>query len=111
MRIDLDRRLFVIIGRRTFSAAENAAAYLERHLHPVFVGEPTGGKPNSVGDEVPFTLPYSSTIVNISDVFWQSGWPQDHRIWIAPGLYAPPTIAALRSGRDPALEAISAYTP
>ncbi len=107
--LDARGRLFVLIGRRTFSAGMNAAVYLERHLHPVFVGEPTGGKPNSAGDEVPFFLPYSQVLVNVSDLYWQASWPDDRRNWIAPELYIPPTFAALRSGRDPAMEAVLAF--
>lgn len=37
----------MIIGRRTFSAALNAASYFERHMQPVIIGEPTGGRPNA----------------------------------------------------------------
>jgi hypothetical protein len=109
--LDVRGRCFVLIGRRTFSAGLNVAAYLERHLHPVFVGEPTGGKPNSVGDEVPFTLPYSNVVVNIADLYWESGWPQDRRIWIAPDILIPSTFAAFRSGRDPAMDAVRGFVP
>jgi hypothetical protein len=102
-------RLFVLIGRRTYSAGLNVAASLERHLHPVFVGEPTGGKPNAPGDEVPFSLPCSQLVINISDLYWQSTWPNDRRSWIAPEVYVPPTFAALRDGRDPAMEVVLGY--
>jgi len=44
----------------------------------------------------------------ISDLYWQSSWPMDHRTWIAPRLYAPPTFAAYAENRDPALEAVLA---
>ena len=44
----------------------------------------------------------------ISDLYWQSSWPMDHRTWIAPRLYAPPTFAAYVENRDPALEAVLA---
>jgi hypothetical protein len=98
--------LFVLVGRRTFSAAQNLASLLDRHAQPIFVGEPTGSSPNFVGESVPFTLPYSGTRVMVSDLFWQNGWPMDHRTWIAPHLYVPPTFAALRDNVDPALDAI-----
>lgn len=102
-------RFFVIIGRRTFSAALNAACYFERHMNPVFVGEPTGGKPNSTGDETVFTLPFSGLSANVSDLYWQSSWPQDFRTWIAPKIYTPPTFEAFRTNRDPAMEAVLAF--
>jgi hypothetical protein len=56
-----------------------------------------------------FTLPYSGVQVNVSDRFWQSSWPIDRRVWIAPTLYAPPTFESYRQNRDPAMEAIQAY--
>jgi tetratricopeptide (TPR) repeat protein len=99
-------RLFVIIGRGTFSAAQNFTSLLEKHTAALFVGEPTGSSPTFVGETVEFELPYSKTQVNVSDLLWQGTWPMDYRIWIAPALYAPPTFSAFRENRDPALEAI-----
>jgi hypothetical protein len=32
----------------------------------------------------------------------------DYRPWISPQLYAPPTFAAYKENRDPALEAVLA---
>ncbi len=101
--------LFVIIGRQTFSAAQNTATAIERHTDAIFVGEPSGSRPNFTGETVPFRLPWSGLQVNVSDLFWQTSWPMDQRSWIAPDLYAPPTFAACRAGRDPAMEAIAAY--
>jgi hypothetical protein len=57
---------------------------------------------------IPFRLPYSKTTVNAGDLYWQTSWPMDHRPWIAPDIYAPPTFKAYRSNRDPAMEAILA---
>jgi tetratricopeptide (TPR) repeat protein len=100
--------LFVIIGRRTSSAAQNLVTMLDRHARPIFVGEPTGSSPNFVGETVPFALPYSGVRVNVSDLYWQSSWPMDHRPWIAPDIPAPPTFAAFRRNVDPAMDAILA---
>jgi hypothetical protein len=109
--VDQPGKLFVIIGRRTFSAAQNTATYFERYTNATFVGEPTGSSPNFVGEETPFTLPYSKIVANVSDLYWESSWPQDNRKWIAPQIYVPPTFAAYRANRDPALEAILAFRP
>jgi hypothetical protein len=98
--------LFVIIGRRTFSAAGNAATYIQRQTNAIFVGEPTGAKPNSMGDETYFTLPYSKLTASVADVYWESSWPQDFRNWIAPQIYVEPTFAAYRANRDSAMEAV-----
>jgi tetratricopeptide (TPR) repeat protein len=101
--------LFVIIGRRTFSAAQNTVTAIERHTDAIFVGEPTGSSPNFTGELVPFELPWSKLRVNVSDLYWQTSWPMDRRPFIPPELYAPPTAQAWLAGRDPALEAIAAY--
>lgn len=101
-------RLFVIIGRSTFSAAQNFTTLLERHTNAIFVGEPTGSSPTFVGETINFRLPFSGWYANVSDLLWQSGWPTDYRPWVAPQLYAPPRFALYRENRDPAMEAILA---
>lgn len=98
--------LFVIIGPRTFSAGLNAADYFQRDLNAIFVGEPTGGKPNAPGDETFFALPYSKISINFSSVYWESGWPQDARLSIAPDVYTPRTFAQYLKGDDPAMDAV-----
>ena len=98
--------LYVIIGRATFSAAQNTATAIERETSAIFVGEPTGSRPNFIGETIPFTLPYSRALVNVADLYWQTSWPMDHRPWIAPELYAPPSFEAYSQNRDPAMEAI-----
>lgn len=108
-KINRRGKLFVIIGRRTFSAAQNAATFFERYTNATFVGEPTGSSPNFVGEEDPFTLPYSKLVVNVSDLYWESSYPQDKRTWIAPQIYLPPTFADYSRNRDSAMEAILAY--
>jgi hypothetical protein len=98
--------LFVIVGRGTFSAAQNTATAIEREANALFVGEPSGSRPNFIGETIPFNLPYSRARVNVADLFWQTSWPMDHRPWIAPDLYAPPSFEAYSQNRDPAMEAI-----
>ena len=41
--------LYVIIGRGTFSAAQNTATAIERETNAIFVGEPSGSRPNFIG--------------------------------------------------------------
>ncbi len=104
----LSRRgaLFVIIGRRTFSAAQNTVTAIERETGAIFVGEPTGSRLNFIGETIDFELPYSKVQANASDLYWQTSWPTDHRTWTAPDIYAPPTFEAYRRNQDPALDAI-----
>jgi hypothetical protein len=108
-KINKRGKLFIIIGRRTYSAAQNAATYFDRDTNAIFVGEPTGSSPNFVGEEDPFVLPYSKIMANVSHLYWQSSFPQDQRTWIAPHIYVPPTFEAYRRNGDAALEAILSY--
>ena len=100
--------LFVIIGRMTFSAAQNTVTAIERDTSAIFVGEPTGSRPNFIGERIDFELPYSKVRANAADLYWQTSSPADHRTWIAPDIYAPPTFEAYRRNEDPALDAILA---
>ena len=108
-KINQRGKLFVIVGRRTFSAAQNVATWIERDTNAIFVGEQTGSSPNFIGEENAFELPYSKLMANVSDLFWQSSFPEDKRAWIAPLLYAPPVFEDYRNNRDAAMEAIITY--
>jgi hypothetical protein len=98
------------IGGRTYSAAQNTTTLIERHTNAILVGEPTGCSPNFVWEETPFKLPYSKLLANVSDLYWQSGWPMDYRTWTPPAIYTPSSFEAFCAGRDLALEAILAYS-
>ena len=102
-------RLFTIIGRRTFSAAMHLTAQLALHTHTLFVGEPTGSRPNFVGEVNQFRLPYSGLIVSASNLYQQGSDPWDQRIWIAPDISAELSATDMRMDHDPALAAILAY--
>ena len=101
--------LFLIIGRRTFSAAQNTTSDLERRTQAILVGEPTGSNPNFIGESIAIPLPHSGWVVSLSDLWWQHSMAMDYRVWTHPQLYAPPTAAAFREHRDVAMEAIGAY--
>ncbi|MEW6207852.1 MAG: hypothetical protein AB1631_05755 [Acidobacteriota bacterium] len=108
-RINQKGRLFVIVGRATFSAAMCGAAQVERYTNAIFAGEPTGSSPNFVGESIPVRLPYSKMAGSISDLYWQNSVAMDYRVWIAPQIYAPPTFEIFKANRDPAMEAIMVY--
>jgi hypothetical protein len=106
--LDRPDRLYVIIGRRTFSAGQQFTNQLEWWTHGTLVGEPTGQRPTQYGDHRPLQLPNSRLTVQISSVFHQAPDPFDARLFVAPALYTPLTSAAYRSGEDPALAAVLA---
>src|SRR5690606_37526629 len=52
-----DARIYALIGRNTFSAAQNFTTDVDRLTEAVFVGEPTGSRPNAVGESTEVVLP------------------------------------------------------
>jgi hypothetical protein len=101
-------RLFVITGRRTFSAAMNTTSLLEIHTPATFVGEPTGSRPNFVGESTWLVLPYHKNRIFCSSRYWQFMSSTDQRKWIAPQLPATLSSQDFALNRDPAMEAVLA---
>jgi hypothetical protein len=108
-KIDRPGNLFILTGRRTFSAAQNFANQAERWTQALFVGEPTGSSPNHFGDAKQFELPATKLSVIVATLRWQDSDPKDVRIWIRPDIVARDTFADYAGGRDTALEAALAY--
>lgn len=110
-RVNQWGKLFVVIGRLTFSAAMNLAVDLERHTRALFVGEPTGARPNHYGENADIVLPHSRLRCTASALWWQYSSPRDDRPWIAPDIPAALWSADYAANRDPALESIMRYVP
>lgn len=100
------RQVWVLIGRRTYSASGNLVTDLERLTDPIFVGEASSECCNLHGDPVAVTLPYSGVQGELTAVRWQLSAPGDGRREISPEVPVQLTAAAYFAGRDPALEAI-----
>ena len=103
---DAAGRLFVLTDGATFSAAQNLCTWLERDTHALFVGAPTGGRPNHFGDAQVRMLPATGALVAISSRRWQDSAPDDARAFLAPDLPVPMTFADLLAGRDPVLASV-----
>lgn len=109
--LDVRGRLFVLIGRRTFSAAQFLATELEHWTEAVFVGEPTASRGNVYGDSYRLTLPNSGVTVRVSTLYWQLSDPRDTRPWTPPETATDLTFDDYRRNRDPALETALAWVP
>jgi tetratricopeptide (TPR) repeat protein len=105
-RVNRPGHLFVIIGRDTFSAAQNTVNLLEANTHATFVGEPTGSRPNFVGESTYIVLPYSKLRVYCSSRYWQHVVSTDRRNWVPPQIVAELSSQDFLDNRDPCLEAI-----
>lgn len=106
-RTELDRpgRVWVLMGRHTFSATTTLITLLDRMTHARFVGEPTGGKPNYYADGRAVRLPRAGLLMGPSSLYWQDSDPWDDRPWHPPELAVGITEADYAAGRDPVLEA------
>jgi hypothetical protein len=109
-KVDQKGRLFTILGRSTWSAAQMLVNELERYTSTIFVGEPSGGKVNSYGDSHRITLPNSGITVRVSTLWWQQD-ERDRRQWTAPHVAAELTFEDYRTNNDPALNAALNYVP
>jgi tetratricopeptide (TPR) repeat protein len=108
--LDHEGGVFVITGPRTFSAAMIMSSMLEQMVGVIFVGEPTGSRPNFYGEDTTVVLPYSQINGSISSRWFQGGETSDDiRPWIAPDIPAELTVDDVLTGNDPALEAIYRY--
>jgi len=98
-------KLFVIIGKGTFSSALQNAITLSLETNAILVGEPTGGKPNHYGEVRNFKLPNVGLRIQYSTRYWLN-YPISDPLTLEPDLPATLTIDDLLNGRDPALEKI-----
>ncbi|MFT5278242.1 MAG: C-terminal processing protease CtpA/Prc [Granulosicoccus sp.] len=101
-----DGKLFVLVGRNTFSAGHDLLMKISRFTDAIIVGEPSGTRPNALGEAGWFNLPYSNQTGILSSQFRQEGGAEDHRIWVAPDV--PVSLSSLQylKGQDPSLEAV-----
>jgi hypothetical protein len=100
------RKLDVVTGRNTFSAASLLVARLVAEAAATVVGEPMGGCPSAWGNTHEFTLPYSGIPISVATIFEVGVSADDRRSTIEPDVPAPLTVEQWRGGRDPALEAL-----
>lgn len=98
-------RLYVLTDPGTFSAAQNFATRLERETDALFVGEPTGGRPNHFGDPEVLEGPATGGTYLVSTLRWQDSSPFDDRPWILPDIPVAPSFADYLAGRDRVLDA------
>ena len=98
-------RLFVIVGRKTFSSAVMNATQMKSATNATFVGEPSGGKPNHFGEIRSLDLPHSGLKVSYSTKNFQLIEGSDPPA-VMPDVEIEPAFDDWANGRDPVLEAI-----
>jgi C-terminal processing protease CtpA/Prc len=99
-------KIFVIMGRGTFSAGQNFLTDITNFTNAILVGEPSGSKPNHIGDAGWFQLPYSGLKGIVSTQFHQTSTAEDNRKWIAPHIPVGLSSTDYFNGNDKALNVI-----
>jgi hypothetical protein len=109
--LDAQGKLFLITGRRTYSAAMNLVTLMQDRTHVLLVGEAAGGSPKNYGDPVELELPNSGLSLSVSLYTWYLGvTPRDLRDRIQPDLSVAPSAADFFAGRDAVIPAILDYS-
>ena len=101
--------LIVLTGRNTFSAGVVFSLWLEHDAAPVFMGEPTGGRPLMFENAREITLPNSHLHGQIA-THARRDFPDDTRETITPQVGVPLSSVDYFNEVDPALAAALAYT-
>ena len=101
------RQLYVLTGRKTFSAAILLVAGIRRaDPGAVIVGEPAGAGLNHAGDPMGFPVPGTGMVLSVSTVVHQETSSEDPRPYVPVNLPVEQTAAQYFAGRDPALDLI-----
>ena len=99
-------KIFVLINRGTFSAAQNLLTEITKFTNAILVGEPSGSKPSFIGEAGWFKLPYSGLIGIVASQYHQTYKAEDHRNWIPPHIPVGLSSVDYFNGNDKALNVI-----
>lgn len=92
-------KLYVILGRFTFSAAIINAMDFSNKTQAIFVGEETSGKPNHYGEVRSFTLPNSGLNINYSTKYFKRS--EKNLKTITPDYIIESSFRDFKEGKDP----------
>lgn len=100
--------LFVVIGRRTFSAAMTNAIDFRKETNAILVGEPPGERPNSYQENDEIKLPNSRLTVSYSTRYYK--FLDEDAPAVMPDKRIDPNWMDYKAGRDPVLDWILSYS-
>jgi tetratricopeptide (TPR) repeat protein len=103
-KINQTGKLFVITGKRTFSACQNLVNEFSNYTNALFVGESTAENVNFYGDTRRVELPKTGIPVFLSFAWWQDKPQWENADWLAPHLAVEMSFEDYKKNRDPVLE-------
>lgn len=95
-------KMYVVLGRSTFSSAILNAMDFKRLTNAIFVGEETAGKPNHFGEVKSVELPQSKLSLNYSTKYFKTTDEEVNTIY--PDVKIEESINDLTNGIDPVYE-------
>lgn len=102
--LDHHEKLFVIVGRNTFSSAMKNALTFENETNATFIGEPTGGKPNHYGEVKKLKLVNTNTLIGYSVKYFKHS-SQDLESFV-PDIIVEPNADNYFNNIDPVMQRI-----
>jgi hypothetical protein len=105
--INQQGKIFVIIGKRTYSSAIINSIDFKNYTEAILVGEPTSGRPNHFGEVKKIKLPNSGLSVNYSTKYFK--YMEEDPDSLMPDINVEMTFNDFASGKDPMLDAIRKY--
>jgi hypothetical protein len=106
-KINQEGKLFVIVGRKTFSSAIINAMDFKQKTKAIIIGEETAGSPNHFGEVRSFKLPTSGLRVRYSTKYFKHVKGAGKSI--IPDIVVPITSEDYLLGRDPFYETIKSF--
>jgi hypothetical protein len=100
------KELYLLTGRKTFSAAIMALDAFLKHTTFTTVGEPTGSALNHFGDGTYRNFPRTGLRLTVSTRRWQLSESDDLSEFLPVDVAAPFSFSDYAAGRDPAVDAI-----
>ena len=107
-KINRNGKLFVILGRDTFSSALLNVYSLKNHTNAILVGEPSGGKPNCYGEVQRYTLEHSGFTIMYSTEYYHL-IEDDFMPSLFPDVEKELTMQNYIDNADPCMEYILEY--
>jgi tetratricopeptide (TPR) repeat protein len=109
-KINKTGHLFVILGRRTFSACQNLVNELDNYTDAIFIGEPTGENINFYGDTRRVDLPNSKIPIYLSFAWWQDKPQWENADWTTPHVAVDMSFEEFKTNADPVLDAALSFS-
>jgi len=102
--------LYVILGRRTFSACQNLVNEMDNYTNAIFIGEPSGENVNFYGDNNRVELPNSKVPIYLSFAWWQDKPQWENAPWAAPHMAIDMSFNDYVTNEDPILDVALSFT-